>query len=153
MRIRGFNQKMESDNAFMEKWIRSVKNINKFYTIEQAEGLGPKLAAYKDNLIKKLVKIKHGKTKIKYADLDIEKTDQENGDLDEDGYGSDGEMGVQMVDFATTNDPQDDQDDRSDNDEDSDFTNQRSGEIDPETGEENAFDSFANKLFFERRML
>ena len=56
MRIRGFVQNMESDNAFMEKWIRAVKNINKFYTEEQAEGLGPRLARYKDNLIKQLAK-------------------------------------------------------------------------------------------------
>ena len=55
MRIRGFNHGMESDNAFMEKWIRAVKNINRYYTDEQMLGLGPSLKRFKDELTQKLV--------------------------------------------------------------------------------------------------
>ena len=55
MRIRGFNHGMESDNAFMEKWIRAVKNINRYYTDEQMLGLGPSLKRFKDDLENQLV--------------------------------------------------------------------------------------------------
>ena len=78
MRIRGFNQKVESDNAFMEKWIRAVKNINKFYTEEQADGLGRNLAAHKDGLIKKLAN--SYQTVRRHSEIDIEKTDKEDGE-------------------------------------------------------------------------